>query len=361
MITSKDLFRCIILCVILAPSYLAAKNSSVDTIPVGVVGSEPFVVPFGKDLTGISVELWDRISAFENINYKFVRYDNITTAIEDVASGKIDALIGPISITKTRAEKVAFSQPYYRAGMGIAVRSIEPGTWEKLFPFIKTGFLILILSILPLLMLVGFLVWLAERNNNSTHFPRHPLYGIMNGMWFALVTMTTVGYGDKAPRTPVGRFISSIWMLVAVILMSSITAAVTASLTLSGMPTTDITGPLDLQKRSVAIIAGSTGVEAAKEYHAKPVFASDLKEAFEKLISREADAVMFDRTMLKYYLHQNTMLEAHVIESEFEQQNYGMAFPYTNLDLAHKTNIVLLGMLERDELAPLIRQWTSTK
>lgn len=340
---------------------LPAKEVAAGVIPVGVVGSEPFVVPFNKEIGGISVALWKRIASLNEIQYRLVRYDKIPEAIDAAAAGEVDVLIGPISITKDRAEKVVFSQPYYRSGMGIAVRSVEPGPWEKLLPFIRTGFLILILSIIPLLLVVGILVWLAERRTNSKHFPNNPLSGITNGMWFALVTMTTVGYGDRAPQTNAGRIISGVWMLIAVIFMSSLTAAVTASLTLSGMPTTDITGPLDLQRRSVAVIDGSTGVDVAMEYHAKPILVADLDAALQKLINKEADAVLFDRTMLQYYLHQNKNLSAHVIESEFEQQNYGLAFPFSNRDFAHKTNIVLLGMLERDELDPLIRQWTSTQ
>ena len=47
---------------------------------------------------------------------------------------------------------------------------------------------------------VGSLIWLAERRRNAEQFAE-PLAGIGSGMWFALVTLTTVGYGDKA-RSP---------------------------------------------------------------------------------------------------------------------------------------------------------------
>ena len=45
-----------------------------------------------------------------------------------------------------------------------------------------------VLVLISVLLLVGSLIWLAERNRNSEQFPREWLPGISSGMWFALVT-----------------------------------------------------------------------------------------------------------------------------------------------------------------------------
>ena len=44
--------------------------------------------------------------------------------------------------------------------------------------------------------------------------------GIDDGIWWAMVTATTVGYGDLVPITPAGRFVSMIYMLVGLSLFS---------------------------------------------------------------------------------------------------------------------------------------------
>ena len=53
---------------------------------------------------------------------------------------------------------------------------------------------------------------------------------IGRGLWFALQTVTTVGYGDVTPSESGGRFIAAVVMLSGIGFLAVITAAVTASL-----------------------------------------------------------------------------------------------------------------------------------
>ena len=51
-----------------------------------------------------------------------------------------------------------------------------------------------------------------------------------DGMWWALQTVTTVGYGDIVPTDTVGRLIGAILMLNGIALLTVVTAGVTALL-----------------------------------------------------------------------------------------------------------------------------------
>ena len=53
---------------------------------------------------------------------------------------------------------------------------------------------------------------------------------IGKGLWFALQTVTTVGYGDVTPKASVGRFIATVVMLTGIGFLAVVTASVTASL-----------------------------------------------------------------------------------------------------------------------------------
>lgn len=53
---------------------------------------------------------------------------------------------------------------------------------------------------------------------------------IGRGIWFALQTVTTVGYGDVTPEQPNGRVIAGVIMLTGIGFIAVITASVTSSL-----------------------------------------------------------------------------------------------------------------------------------
>ena len=48
------------------------------------------------------------------------------------------------------------------------------------------------------------------------------------GMWWALTTVTTVGYGDVVPRDSLGRVIASFLLLGGLALLSVVTATITS-------------------------------------------------------------------------------------------------------------------------------------
>jgi voltage-gated potassium channel len=77
---------------------------------------------------------------------------------------------------------------------------------------------------LPLVLLTSALAVLeAERyapNSNITSFG--------DAIWWSLVSVTTVGYGDSFPVTPEGRAVATLLMFVGIGLFSSLTALVAA-------------------------------------------------------------------------------------------------------------------------------------
>jgi voltage-gated potassium channel Kch len=49
------------------------------------------------------------------------------------------------------------------------------------------------------------------------------------GLWWALQTVTTVGYGDVTPKNPSGRLVASVVMLEGIALLSITIAAITST------------------------------------------------------------------------------------------------------------------------------------
>ena len=49
------------------------------------------------------------------------------------------------------------------------------------------------------------------------------------GMWFALQTVTTVGYGDVTPKNPAGKMVAALVMLEGISFLAIVTAAITST------------------------------------------------------------------------------------------------------------------------------------
>jgi voltage-gated potassium channel len=66
----------------------------------------------------------------------------------------------------------------------------------------------------------GLLMTVADHDN----FP-----SIGSGLWWAVQTVTTVGYGDHVPATVAGQLIAALVMLAGIGFLTVITAAITSS------------------------------------------------------------------------------------------------------------------------------------
>ncbi len=66
---------------------------------------------------------------------------------------------------------------------------------------------VFLLVVLSLVMIMGSTMYLVEG-------PEHGFTSIPTSVYWAIVTMTTVGYGDLAPHTPFGKFLAAIAMIL---------------------------------------------------------------------------------------------------------------------------------------------------
>ena len=73
-------------------------------------------------------------------------------------------------------------------------------------------------ALLFFIFLFGYLFYVSEPDVRS----------LGDGIWWALVTITTVGYGDITPVTTLGRVVASSLMLLGLGLIATITAIVSA-------------------------------------------------------------------------------------------------------------------------------------
>ena len=72
---------------------------------------------------------------------------------------------------------------------------------------------------------MGTVMYMIEGDVPGSEFNNIP-----NSIYWAIVTMTTVGYGDITPVTPAGRFLSAIIMLTGYTIIAVPTGIVSAAM-----------------------------------------------------------------------------------------------------------------------------------
>ena len=228
------------------------------TAVVGLTSAPPFAMRDAQGAwQGIAVDLWRSVAAELGLQFEFREL-----AIPELTAGLQQGELLAVATATASADReplMEFSHPYYTSQLVIAVRSGPDGggRWlDLLRSFASVGLMKTAGALIGLLLLAGVLVWLIERRANPEQFSAAPRQGLGDGLWWAAVTMTTVGYGDKAPRTGLGRALGVVWMFAAIVLIALLTAQVTSSLTVSSLSGV-VRGPADLVRVRVGAIEDS--------------------------------------------------------------------------------------------------------
>jgi len=138
--------------------------------------------------------------------------------------------------------------------------------------------------------------------------------------------MTTVGYGDKAPRTGGGRTVALFWMFASLLMVSGFTAAIASALTVGALDS-PIQGPEDLVRVRVATVGGSSSADWLREHSVSFTAGADIDQALGLLEAKRADAVVYDLPILSYLARQHP--EGSIVAQPriFELQPYALALP----------------------------------
>ena len=88
--------------------------------------------------------------------------------------------------------------------------------------------LVFIFSVVAIITIIGPIMYLIEG-------PEHGFTSIPVSMYWAVVTLTTVGYGDVSPATPAGQILASLLMIMGYGIIAVPTGIVTAELAQQGL------------------------------------------------------------------------------------------------------------------------------
>lgn len=353
--------RAALLAALLLVPALAAAQSEPGRLPerplrVGTKVVKPFAFRDAQgNWIGISVDLWHEIAASRGWTYDWVEAPNTNALVDSVAHGAVDAGIAAITMKPERAAVVDFSNSMYKSGLGIAVRVGSGGGFAMLKSFLSGAFLRMVGGLAAILFVMGLLMWLLERRANPEQFEPDIRRGLFSGMWWSAVTMTTVGYGDKAPRTGAGRALGLVWMYLGVVMISGFTAIVASSLTTRQITST-VRGADDLYHARVGAKSGESPFDILSSQGIRPVPFPGIHEGLEALARGQIDAFVHDAPVLKFEMVEDASLgeKLDVLPEPLREEEYGIAVtptqpPYRNV-LREEINSALLELKTNGKL-----------
>ncbi|XP_028392900.1 uncharacterized protein LOC114517402 [Dendronephthya gigantea] len=180
----------------------------------------------------------------------------------------------------------------------------------------------LLQSVLPVLPFIaitvlfayiaGVIIWALEHGENEEEYPQKFIRGAANGFWWAYISMTTVGYGDKTARTIAGRVFAVVWVLTGLVISSLLIGSICTAFTTSTTPPQSST--MNLYGAKVAALQDSPdhklGVRRNAKVNTMKQYWS-LNELKEAVLNDKVDGILIDTyvTDSRRDLFQDTRLQ----------------------------------------------------
>lgn len=312
------------------------------------------------DISGFEVDLWKAVSKelqaeglIEDCKFIPVEWSEIRDGIR---VGNADVAMSGLTIRSDREEWSDFSIPIMNSGLGIMVLKEKAGMFSGLVlmydalvgPVIMFGTFLLIFAII---------LWACERDDNPDNdaggiddkfFP-----GIFEAIYFCIVTCSTVGYGDFAPKKWLTRSIVAVLIIVGLIAFGNFLSLVSVARINETMGA--IQGLDDLKGKVVLTQKGTTSVDTVKALGAKPVTARDIDQACDGLLLGRGDAVVFDYPVLLNYVKENPD-KVKMVGGMFDDQYYGYMLK-NNSPLKADIDLAILKLREDGTYKTLYDKW----
>jgi polar amino acid transport system substrate-binding protein len=341
---------------LLGGSAHAQATNATKVLIVGTTVAPPFSMKSDDGVwEGLTIDLWRNVAAKLGLRYELREMQHIPL-LHAVANGEVDIAVAGLTITAERERVLDFTHAFYSSGLGIAVGShFGHRRWRPVFDALfSTGFLRALIALAALLLMAGLAVWVFEGKRNPSEFGGSRTRGLGSGLWWAAVTVTGVGYGDKVPRTFGGRIVALICILTGIVIISSFTATIASLLTVSHFQSM-IRGTEDLRKFRVGTVQGTTSEQYLRTAHVPARLYPSARDCLEAVARGEIDAFIFDEPILRH-LAATMDGKVQVLPATLERQDYGLALPI-NSPFLRPIDIALLDEISSPQWPTIQRRY----
>ncbi|MEM7322584.1 MAG: transporter substrate-binding domain-containing protein [Actinomycetota bacterium] len=340
----------------------AAQSSSeteitppADSVRIVLTELEPFVDNDDGRPDGFYAEIWAAVALELGVTYEFVWADSFGELLDTVERGDAEVAVAPLAPTAARETRFDFSSAVISSGpqLGFHERMVaDRSILSTLFsPSVRQILLVAVLG----LVILAHLIWIVERGRDDeegSDFRQEYLPGIWDGFWWATVTVTTVGYGDKAPRSFGGRAIALLAMLLSLFLVGAFVSQITDILA-EQRTAAPIEGLDDARDHPVGVVGGSTFADYVNGEGLETVAFDSQAALFEAVEAGEIDVMVTNPFALSAIGPEHGVRPAGtVLYEEFETFGLAQGSPWRE-----PINQALADLQASGEIEEIIDRW----
>lgn len=325
-------------------------------IRVGIAEFPPLVMAEKGRFHGFEIDLWEAIAADLHLTFAYEKHP-FQELLPLITQKKIDVALAGITITEEREKHMDFSHATLNSGLLISVNANR--NIPRFFKTLGSVFLedkmvkSAALGLFIFIVLVANLLWWFEKDAGT--FSASYIPGLFEAMWFSVVTVSTVGFGDFFPHTWFGRIVTIGIIFGGAVGFGLVVAQVSAFLAVKHIKG-DISSSRDLRGKTVATVAGSLSEQALHKTLAKVVSVLEVKQAYQKLQNESVDAVVIDAPAAIYYEQMDQGNRVMTVGELFEKQRYGFALREGS-PLREGVNRAILKLIESGTYRHLYKKW----
>ena len=262
-----------------------------------------------------------------NLVTRVVTQPNETALYYALRSGTCDVAISGLQLNSRRAQCgsmcpamplpnsdccIDYGAPYLFSSMSLLSKISVPASGDSVIQAFSSPALVnATLLVAAALLAASWLLYIAERvvgkANRGVSTPGTSLY-------WGIITLTTLGYGDVVPRSSLGRAVSMAWTLTAFITLGTLSALLTSALTSYNLASGQI-NTLAGVKRDLCTMQADPDIDAflAADVNAPTSLSrSDLADCVSDLLSGGSQAVLGYRPSITWLMNDASLPPLHL-------------------------------------------------
>jgi polar amino acid transport system substrate-binding protein len=328
-----------------------AQETAETTRPVrvGVYVSPPFVMEETGGYTGMAIELWEAISRPLDLQSEYRPLPTFKALVDAAAANEVDVAVTNLTITRSRALQVDFTQPWFDAGLRIMIDEERRTTFmDVVRGLADSGHLRAYAWLAAVIIGATIVLTLFDRRFDN-EFPRRWREGVAES-FYSVMSIATSGRSPARKNLFgwAGRLWQGLWLVCGVAVLAYVTSTVTSVMTTLAI-TSEIDSVADLPGKRVGVLTGSLAEDFVVGEGLERRAYRSLDRMVDGMLRGEIEAIVGDAPVLEYYEHTHSEYELKVIGAIFEPDKYGFAFPLDStlerdvtLELlrAHETGVV---------------------